>query len=222
MFENLIAEIVGLFYWLANIIICSTLRLKVINLEAVNTVHRQGKQIIFASWHGQFFPGAYFFRRWKMCILPITSLRGQIIASLGRKYGYCIIPYPEFGTPGERIQSAQRVLRTIKDGYNLALAVDGPPQPLYHKVNPGVLYFAQKTGYPLIPVGFHIERKMTMFWRWDKYEIPLPFSRMAIALGEPLMVPADLEVVELKKTTRNLEEQLHKTSEIARQTLELH
>ncbi len=210
------AEIAGFLFWLANIIICSTLRLKAINLETLDKIHRQGKQIIFASWHGQFFPGIHFYRRWKMCLLPITSLRGQIVASLTRKYGYRVIPYPEFGTPGERIKSAQKVLQTIKEGFDLALVVDGPPEPRYHKVNPGVLYFSQKTGYPLVPVGIYMERKMTMFWRWDKYEIPLPFSKVVIAFGEPFDVPTELEAAELKKKTKELEEQLHRINETAK------
>ena len=219
MFTKLIAEAAGALFWLANAIICRTLRTKIVNLEMVNKIHARRKRVIFASWHGKFFPGVYFYRRWKMCVLPITSLRGQIVASLARRYNYRVIPYPEFGTPGERITAVQKALRTVKEGYDLVLVVDGPPQPSYHKVNPGVLYFAQKTGYPLVPVGFHMERKITMFWRWDKYEVPLPFSRTVIVFGEPLTIPPDLDVVELEKTTKDLEEQINKNCEIAKQAL---
>lgn len=221
MFENLIAEIAGFSYWLLNIIINSSISLKIINEEIVDKTHQQGKHIIFASWHGQFFPAVYYFRHRKMCVMPITSLRGKIIASVAKKYGYQTIPYPEFGSPGERIQSTQKMLKTIKEGFDMALAIDGPPKPEYHKVNPGVLFFSQKTGYRLIPLGIYMKRKITLFWRWDKYEIPLPFSKMVFAFGEPLEVPAELEATELGKKTRELEERLNKTNEIAKQALQL-
>lgn len=222
MFENLIAEIAGFLYWLLNIIINSTLRLKIINEEIIGKIHQQGKQIIFASWHSQFFPAVYYFRHRKMCVMPITSLRGKIIASVAKKYGYQIIPYPEFGSPGERIQSAQKMLKTIREGFDMALAVDGPPKPEYHKVNPGVLFFSQKTGYGLVPLGICMKRKITLFWRWDKYEIPLPFSKVVFAFGEPFEIPAELEVAELEKKTRELEEKLNRINQIAKQALELH
>ncbi len=219
MFENLIAELVAFLYWLLNICICSTLRLKVINEEIIDKIHQQGKQIVLASWHGQFFPAVYYFRHKKMCVLPITSLRGKIISRVAKKYGYRIIPYPEFGTPGERIQSAQKMLNTIKQGFDMALAVDGPPKPEYHKVNPGVLYFSQKTGFPLIPVGIYMKDKISLFWRWDKHEIPLPGSQVVLAFGEPFEVPAEMDVIELEKKTKALEEKLLNVNNIATKAL---
>lgn len=217
MLENLIAEIAGFFFWLLNISINKTVRFKIINKEIVNKSHLEGKYIVFAGWHGQFFPFTYYFRNSKMCILPITSFRGKILLCLARKYGYRIIPYPESGTPGERIQSAQRTLTAIKEGFDLSLAVDGPPKPEYHKVNPGVLFFSQKANSPLVPIGIYMKKKITLFWRWDKYEIPLPFSEVVIALGEPIFAPDGMGVTELEKKTKELEKILNRTGEIAKQ-----
>jgi len=217
--QKLTAEVVGFFLWLLNISLNSTIRLKIVNGEIINKSHRQGKQLVFAAWHGQSFPAIYYFRHTKMCIMPITSLRGKILVNYAKKYGYQIVPYPEFGTPGERIESAQRMLNTIRKGFDLALAVDGPPKPAYHKIKPGVLYFSQKTGYPLIPVGIYMKKKIALFWRWDKYEIPLPFSDVVIAFGEPFEVPADLEVAKLEEKTKELEKMLYRIGDIAKQAL---
>ena len=219
MFENLIAEIAGFLFWLINLLINRTLRFQIVNEEIIDKVHGQGKQIVFASWHAEFFPAIYYYRNKKLCLLPITSIRGKILTALGKRFGYQIIPYPEFGTPGERIQSAQRMLKIIREGHDMALVVDGPPKPAYHKVNPGVLFFSQKTGNPLIPVGIYMKRKFTMFWRWDKYEIPLPGSTVVIALGEPFEVPAELDVIELGEKTKELEEKLNRAGGIAKQAL---
>ena len=217
MFENLIAEIAGFLYWSTNILINHTIRLKIVNKEIIDKIHKQGKQIVFASWHGKFFPAVHYFRHRKMCVMPITSLRGKIVASVGKKYGYQIIPYPEFGSPGQRIQSTQKMLKTIREGFDMALAVDGPPKPEYHKVNPGVLFFSQKTGNRLVPLGIYMEKKIVLFWRWDKHEIPLPFSKVVFAFGEPFEIPDELSVLELEKKTKELEEKLFRAGEIAKQ-----
>ena len=63
-----------------------------------------------------------------------------------------------------------------------------------------------------------MKRKVTLFWRWDKYEVPLPFSEIVIAFGEPFRVPAGIDAVELEKKTAELKarmDQIHQTAKSA-------
>lgn len=222
MLENIFARIIGFLYWVGNFTLNSTLRFKTVNAEILDKIQEQGKQAIFASWHGQFFPASYYYRNRKMLMIPIETLRGKILRVGAEIYKYKIIPYPEGGTPGERIKAVSEILKTIQEGFNLFLLVDGPPEAKYHKVNPGVLYFSQKSGYPLIPAAVYMEKKITLFWRWDKFEIPLPFSQVVFAFGEPFEVPAGLEVADLQEKTQELEKVLDKAGESAKQALSGH
>jgi hypothetical protein len=85
------------------------------------------------------------------------------------------------------------LIRQMKQGKNLYLNPDGPDGPS-HEPKQGVVFIARKARALIVPAaaytatGFRIPR-------WDRYVVPLPFSRIAVVLGEPLEVPpeADLE-----------------------------
>ncbi len=49
----------------------------------------------------------------------------------------------------------------------------------------GPLYLARETQGPILPVAVAARRKLT-FDTWDRFELPLPLSRLALLVGEPL------------------------------------
>lgn len=177
--------------WRINLAICSTLKYEVTN--------EPSGQALFALWHGQSFPVFYWARHCKLCINPIESWRGDTIAYLAEKYGHRTIRLLEKGTPLERSKNLTELIQIIKGGCEAAIAVDGPPRPLiHHKAKPGILYLSGKTGVPIVPVGIKMKRKVILFWRWDRYEIPLPWSEVEINFGKPFIASE-------KTTTEELE-----------------
>jgi lysophospholipid acyltransferase (LPLAT)-like uncharacterized protein len=72
-------------------------------------------------------------------------------------------------------------------GYELAITPDGPRGPCY-RVQEGVIYLAQVTGLPIIPFSYHAHWKVRVK-SWDRFIIPLPFSRCDMYLGKPVHVP---------------------------------
>jgi len=166
--------------WRFNLLICSTLKYKAVN--------EPSGQSLFAVWHGQTFPLFYWARHRKLCLLPIETWRGDAIAYLAESYGYRSIRLFEKGTPLERSKNLTELLKAIEQGYEVPLAVDGPPLPLiHHKAKSGILFLSQKTGLPVIPVGIKMKRKIVLPWRWDRYEIPLPWSEVEINFGGPFV-----------------------------------
>ena len=76
--------------------------------------------------------------------------------------------------------------RDLAAGKPAAFTVDGPRGPA-RVAQPGAVFLAGATGQPLLP--FHIEADR--FWtagRWDQTQIPKPFTRVAVAIGEPITV----------------------------------
>jgi hypothetical protein len=57
---------------------------------------------------------------------------------------------------------------------------------------------SQLTGKPILPVSVAASRTWT-FRTWDRFELPLPFSRIAIAYGEPVRVPRVLDADALSR-----------------------
>ncbi|OGB88811.1 hypothetical protein A2625_02060 [candidate division WOR-1 bacterium RIFCSPHIGHO2_01_FULL_53_15] len=182
------------FFWLLNLLICSTLSYKILN--------EPKGQALFAVWHGKSFPLFYWARHRKLCLFPVETWRGDVIAYLAKKYGHKTVRFLEKGTPLERSKNLEKLIQIVANGYGAAVAVDGPPRPLiYHTARPGILYLSQKTGVPVVPAGIKMKRKIALFWRWDRYEIPLPWSEVEINFGRPFVAGE-------KTTTRELEELL--------------
>ena len=53
--------------------------------------------------------------------------------------------------------------------------------------SPGAVWLSALTGNPILP--FHIEA--ARYWAansWDRTQMPKPFSRVAVAIGEPVCV----------------------------------
>ena len=71
------------------------------------------------------------------------------------------------------------------------VAADGPLGPR-HQVKGGVIWLASALGFDLLPVSVDSRRKMIYKKRWDRMEIPLPFTMVSLVVGEPIKVPPKL------------------------------
>jgi len=91
-------------------------------------------------------------------------------------------------------------MQIISSGYDAAIAVDGPPRPLiFHKAKPGIFYLSRKTGVPIVPAGIRMKRKIVLIFRWDRYEIPLPWSEVEINFGQSFVANEKTTAQELEK-----------------------
>ena len=67
--------------------------------------------------------------------------------------------------------------------------VDGPRGPR-QQVQQGVAWLAGYSQRAIVP--FNIEASRCGRLRsWDQFQVPLPFSRVRIDIGEPILVPSD-------------------------------
>jgi len=102
----------------------------------------------------------------------------------------CFGVQPVRGSSSRRGPQALRELTTwARKGYDLAITPDGPRGPCY-VVQDGVISLAQLTGLPIVPVGYHLGWKYCPK-SWDRFQIPLPFSRCEIYYEKPIYVPRD-------------------------------
>jgi lysophospholipid acyltransferase (LPLAT)-like uncharacterized protein len=54
----------------------------------------------------------------------------------------------------------------------------------------GVVYFAKKTGRPILAVGAAASAGWTLK-SWDAYFVPRPFAQASLVWGEPLWITPD-------------------------------
>jgi lysophospholipid acyltransferase (LPLAT)-like uncharacterized protein len=123
----------------------------------------------------------------------------------------CFNVQPVRGSSSRRGPQALLELTTwAKRGYDLAITPDGPRGPLY-VVQDGVMSLAQLTGFPIVPVSYHANWKLRLK-SWDRFQIPLPFSRCEMIYEKPIFVPREATDAEREQLRLQLETALRAIS----------
>ena len=170
--------------------ICATLRWKVEGAEHWDEIIRSGRQPILALWHGRIFAGLHYFRRRDVVVITSQNFDGEWIARILHRFGF---ETARGSTSRGGARALVQLRRDLRTGRPAAFTLDGPRGPA-RVAQPGAVWLAGATGNPLLP--FHIES--SRYWTlksWDQTQIPIPFSTVAIAIGEPMKVESNEEPV---------------------------
>jgi len=189
-------------YWSIRLI-SITLRWQVDGWEHYQGIQAAGRNMIHAFWHGRIFMGTYFWRNRGIVVMTSRNRDGEYIAGVIRRFGYG-------AARGSSSRGGRRALiemiREIQNGRDVAFAMDGPTGPRY-VAKPGAVWIASKTGAPIFPFHFSAERKWTLR-SWDLFQIPKPFSRVILIMGEPIYVREDADERELDAAQARLQASL--------------
>ncbi len=138
---------------------------------------------------------------------------------LARRLGGEVIRGSSTHTGARALRDYYQLL--VKDNVSPVLTPDGPRGPPF-KFKPGGILLAQISGRPLLPMAYAASR--AWFVSWDRFVIPWPFARIAIAVGEPVYVPRNpagaADPARDEALARQLEVTLHALFEQARAALE--
>ena len=80
------------------------------------------------------------------------------------------------------------------------------------------MLMAQKSGAGLIPVGISARPRLVAK-SWDKYILPLPFSKCLMIFGEPIYVPLRATEEEIEEVRLQLEAEIHRLEQLAESEL---
>ena len=123
----------------------------------------------------------------------------------------CFKVQPVRGSSSRRGRQALLELTTWAErGFDLAITPDGPRGPCY-VVQHGVTSLAQISGLPIVPFSFHLEWKLR-FKSWDRFQVPLPFSRCEMIFEKPIRVRREASESEREELRQNLERTLREIS----------
>ena len=138
-----------------------------------------------------------------MAAMVSASKDGGFLAAILE--GFAVQPVR--GSSSRRGSQALRELTTWAErGYDLAITPDGPRGPCY-VVQDGVMSLAQLTGFPIMPVSYHLGWKIRLK-SWDRFQIPLPFSRCEMIYEKPIFVPRDASDSDREALRQQLERTL--------------
>ncbi len=139
----------------------------------------------------------------KLGFLISPSVDGEIGAMLVRSLGGEVIRGSSSYTGARALRDYYHAL--ARDGVSPAITPDGPRGPPW-KFKPGAVLLAQLSGRPMIPLSYAASHA----WRikWDRFVIPMPLSRIVIAVGEPVYVPKGLSASGLERLQLDMEHRL--------------
>ena len=181
----------------------STLRWRTEGLDHYDDIVRGGQQPIMAFWHGRILPATYYFRRRGIVVITSENFDGEWIARIIERFGY--------GTArGSTSRGGRKALlqlkRAVVGGSPSGFTVDGPRGPA-RIVQPGAVWLAKVTGNPVLPFHLEADRHWTMN-SWDRTQVPKPYATVAIAMGEPLQMPATADEHGIEVAQQLLQERL--------------
>jgi len=185
-----------------------TLRWDVRGWKGVAELERQGERCIFCFWHNRLLYIGYHICRIPLTMLISRSKDGAYIAALSRMYG--IEAVRGSSTRGGARALVEMVALARSSTRHVGITPDGPKGPLY-EVQPGLVVLAQKTGLPVVPVSLSATR-VHRFASWDRFLVPLPFARVHVRYGTPMVVAPGRDVFE--------QERLRLQRELRRLTIE--
>ncbi len=149
-------------------------------LEKLDRYAAEGHQVVAVFWHGKYLPLFPLAKGKHAIVITVNSFRGRVIGEICKRFGYRPVLLPA----DTKAHGFPALLQQVKENARLiALALDGPSGP-YHRIRAGALKLSALHGVKLAPVGIASSRKIVMTSRWDHQEAPLPFSRVALAVGD--------------------------------------
>jgi len=157
-------------------------------------------------WHQHHILCSSLVKRWikrgfKACFLVSGSVDGEVPERIARAWGAEVIR-------GSANQSGALALRDMqsmmKRGYSIITTADGPQGPKY-EIKSGFLVMARVGNVPVLPISCAASNTRQLN-RWDDFMVPLPFSRVVLAIGEPYTIPPGTSLNDLEPHRLNVQE----------------
>lgn len=104
-------------------------------------------------------------------------------------------------------KALRQLVAVLKKGFDVGLTVDGPKGPR-GIVQQGAVEISRMTGCVIIPISNTAEKRY-LFNSWDRFQLPLPFSRVIVSYGIPVVVKTDADTAEREKARELLQKRLN-------------
>jgi lysophospholipid acyltransferase (LPLAT)-like uncharacterized protein len=180
-----------------------TLKIQWVGKENLDLIRKENKAVVYAFWHGRMLVFTYSHRKRKIHVLISQHRDGEYIARIIHRLGFVSVR-------GSTTRGGSKALFEMCDktaaGFDVAVSPDGPKGPGF-RVHPGIIYVAQRSGMPIVPISNSAENRWNLS-SWDRFLIPKPFSKTVIMLGQPVYVSPQATSEQLEEKRRELEQRL--------------
>ena len=188
---------------------------RIVGVENLEAALAAAPSLVPCYWHQhQLFCARYLLdqrsRGLEVGWLISPSVDGEIGAMLVRRIGGAVIRGSSSHTGARALRDYYQAL--VKDHVSPVITPDGPRGPRF-KFKPGAILLAQMSGRPMLPLAYAASRAWLV--KWDKFVIPVPFARIAVAIGAPRYVPRVTDAAAMEKLQVEMEAELKRLYEVA-------
>jgi len=180
-----------------------TFQLNVVNETCWQELVGNGTPVLLCAWHQQFFGAIRYFKnyaRYRPALMISQSRDGAIIAAVAQQSGWRAVR-------GSSSRGGKAALRTminhLKSSGLAAHIVDGPTGPM-GLVKAGAIHLAHGAGASIVPFWVACERAW-FFNSWDRFMLPVPFSRVTLRFGDPIRLNPTDDPATFENQRRQLE-----------------
>jgi lysophospholipid acyltransferase (LPLAT)-like uncharacterized protein len=170
-----------------------------------------------ALWHRGLFIAAHFFRDQQIVVMVSRSRDGDWIETVLSGLGFAGSPRGSSSRGGA--SALRRQVELVRSGHSAALLCDGPRGPA-RVAKGGVVALARAAGVPVQPVGLSA-RPCLRFGSWDTTLLPLPFARVVVVFGRPILVQAGITAEQVEHTRLEIEQAVERATQAADERLGL-
>ncbi len=177
----MLPRFLGVLVFLAITVYRCTLRLTIVGEEHRQAIRAKGKKPLHAIWHQRMVGGILAHRGEGIVTMASKSDDGEIIATFLRYWGFRAARGSS--SRGGDVATAD-FLEGLKTAPGGALTPDGPRGPA-RCCKRGILTLAEAGNGVVLPSSSSSSRPRFLD-SWDRFLLPLPFSRCVVVFGPPL------------------------------------
>jgi lysophospholipid acyltransferase (LPLAT)-like uncharacterized protein len=197
---------------------CRVVRVE--GLEHLDAALARTPSLVPCYWHQhQLYCGKFLVEQRARGLIPgwliSPSVDGELGAMMVRRFGGAVIRGSSTHTGARALRDYYQAL--VKDNISPVITPDGPRGPRF-KFKPGALLLAQMSGRPILPMSYAASRAWLI--KWDRFVIPMPGARIALAIGAPRYVPRVTDAASLERLQGEMERELKSLYGVARAALQ--
>jgi lysophospholipid acyltransferase (LPLAT)-like uncharacterized protein len=192
----------------------------VVGEEHLDAVLSRWPSFLPCYWHQHQLFGARFLLllqrqgRLRAGFLISPSVDGELGAMMVRRLGGYVIRGSSSHTGALALKDYFQAL--IREKVSPIITPDGPKGPKF-VFKPGAVLLSQMSQRPMLPLAYAASRAKLV--SWDRFVLPMPFSRIAIGIGPPCEVPKNATAQQIEALQGVMAQALKASFESARAAL---
>jgi len=185
-----------------------SLRWEVFGWRNWEAARQMGKRLVYTCWHREIFAGTWFWRKRGIVAMASQNFDGEYITRILQKHGYGAARGSSSRGAGKALAE---MIRCLRQGLDTVLTIDGPRGPR-SVAKPGSVQLAKATGAAIVCFHAAVRRAFVFRKSWDLTEFPFPFTRAAMFVAPPIMVPHDADRSEQARKLQQVQTTLDELS----------